>query len=153
MRNALVGIFPQAADLTDLAPYLAARKQEVRAASLARSPIPQKTVEMLLKLSDYRLGLVTSAERAEVEPVLRGANIQACFEACIFGDDVSRHKPAPDPYLAVAARMSVATGIAFEDSDAGMASAIAAGFHAIRIDLPESLPEAVSKVLGLPHPA
>ena len=149
MREALIEMSPQAIGLPDLAPYLAARKIEVRELSLARSLIPRKTVEMLRRLTDWRLGLVTSAERCDIEPVLRGANIQDCFEACVFCGDVARHKPEPDPYLAIAARMSIATGIAFEDSDAGIASAHAAGFHAIRVDDPEGLPEVVSKTVGL----
>jgi beta-phosphoglucomutase len=149
MRGALIEIFPQAIGLPDLTPYLADRKLEVHRSSLARSPISRKTQEMLRLLGDWRLGLVTSADRGEVEPVLRNGNIQDCFEACIFRGDVTRHKPAPDPYLAIAARMSVASGFVFEDSDAGMTSATAAGFHAIRVDTPESLPRMVSEIAGI----
>jgi beta-phosphoglucomutase-like phosphatase (HAD superfamily) len=76
--------------------------------------------------------LVTSAERDEVELVLYSANILDCFEAAVFGGDFVRHKPAPDPHLAIAARMSTSTGFVFADPDAGMASAVAAGFRAIR---------------------
>lgn len=104
---------------------------------------------MLRRLSHWRLGLVTSAERGDVEPVLRAANIQDCFEACVFRGDVTRHKPAPDPYLAIAARMSITTGIVFEDSDAGIASALAAGFQAIRVADPESLPAMLSEISGI----
>jgi beta-phosphoglucomutase len=149
MREALIEMCPQAIGLPDLTPYLAARKLEVRKSSLVRSPIPRRTLEMLRTLGDWRLGLVTSAERDDVEPVLRKANIQDCFEACVFRGDVTRHKPEPDPYLAIVARMSVATGLVFEDSDAGIASAVAAGFHAIRVDDPESLPGIVSEATGI----
>ena len=149
MREALIAMCPQAISIPDLTPYLAARKSEVRKSSLVQSPIPRKTLEMLEKLGDWRLGLVTSAERRDVEPVLSRANIQGCFEACIFRGDVTRHKPAPDPYFAIAARMRVATGLVFEDSDAGIASAVPAGFHAIRVDDPESLPGIVSEVTGI----
>ena len=149
MREALIEMCPQTIGLPDLAPYLAARKLEVLRSSLARSPISRKTQEMLRLLGDWRLGLVTSADRDEVEPVLRSASIQDCFEACVFRGDVTRHKPAPDPYLAIAAGMNIATGFVFEDSDAGMASAIAAGFHAIRVDAPESLLRMVSEITGI----
>jgi len=148
MREAFIEMTPQAIDLPDLAPYLPLRKLQVREWSLRRSPISQEAVEMLRRLSDWRLGLVTSAARADVEPVLHSANLQDCFEACVFGGDVTRHKPAPDPYLAIAARMGVPTGIAFEDSDAGMASALAAGFQAIRVADPEGLPGAVAEIAG-----
>jgi HAD superfamily hydrolase (TIGR01509 family) len=149
MRGALIAMSPQAIGLPDLAPYLADRKREVLKSSLIRTPISASTLEMLRRLGDWRLGLVTSAERDEVEPVLRSANIQDCFEAAVFGGDVPRHKPAPDPYLAIAARMSISTGFVFEDSDAGMASATAAGFSAIRVDDPENLPDIVYRITGI----
>jgi HAD superfamily hydrolase (TIGR01509 family) len=149
MREAFIEMSPQAIRLPDLSPYLAARKLEVRESSLARSPIPREIQEMLQQLGDWRLGLVTSAERADIEPVLRRANIQDCFEACVFSGDVTRRKPAPDPYLVIAARMGVPTGIAFEDSDSGIASAVAAGFHVIRVDDPKSLPGIVSRITDL----
>jgi beta-phosphoglucomutase len=149
MREVIAKIFPQANGLPDLRPYLAARKLEVRESSLVQSPIPQRTSEMLRRLSDWRLGLVTSAERGDVEPVLREANIQDCFEAFVFRGDVTRHKPAPDSYLAIAARMSITTGIVLEDSNAGIASATAAGFHAVRVADPESLPAILSKITGI----
>jgi beta-phosphoglucomutase len=150
MHEALIELCPQAIGLPDLTPYLADRKLQIRKSSLARSPISRNTVEMLRQLRDWRLGLVTSAESCDVEPVLRSANIHGCFEACVvFRGDVTRHKPAPDPYLAIAARMSVATGLVFGDSDAGIASAVAAGFHAIRFDHPESLPRMVCEITGI----
>jgi beta-phosphoglucomutase len=150
MREIFIEMSPQAVGLPDLAPYLAARKLEVRESSLVQSPIPRSTLEMLRRLGNWRLGLATSAERGDVEPVLRSANIQGCFAAAVFRGDVTRHKPAPDPYLAIAACMSVATGLAFEDSDAGITSAVAAGFHAILVDDPENLPGVVSRSLKMP---
>jgi hypothetical protein len=39
---------------------------------------------MLQKLANRRPGLVTSADRENIEPVLRSANIQDCFEVCII---------------------------------------------------------------------
>ncbi len=149
MRDALIAMDPKATCLPDLTPKLPTRTQQVLELSLARSPIPSKNQEMLRRLGDWRLGLVTSADRADVEPVLRAANIYECFEACIFRGDVVRHKPAPDPYLAIANLMHIATGAAFEDSDSGIASAQAAGFKVIRINEPDDLPNAVSETTGL----
>ena len=134
MREALIEMSPQAIGLPDLTPYLAARKLRGHESSLARSPISQRTLEMLRRLGDWCL--VTSAERGDVEPVLRSANIYDCFEECVFRGDVTRHKPAPDPHLAIAARMGISTGLVFEESDAGIASAVAAEFQAIRVDDP-----------------
>jgi len=57
---------------------------------------------MLTTLNAYRIGLVTSSERAEVEPILRASAIYEKFDALVFGENVAAHKPAPDPYLMIA---------------------------------------------------
>jgi len=43
--------------------------------------------------------------------------------AMVFGEDVGRHKPAPDPYLLAASRLGSARPLVVEDSAAGVASA------------------------------
>lgn len=123
------------------------RKRDVRALSLAESPIPKKTIELLATLMEYRIGMVTSSERSYVEPVLRASGIYDRFDAIVFGDDVPRHKPAPDPYLLIAKKLGISTGIAFEDSDSGMESARSAGFKAVRIEQPGELAQVVKQLL------
>jgi HAD superfamily hydrolase (TIGR01509 family) len=123
------------------------RRRMVLEWSLAESPIPRQTIELLTTLKPYRIGLVTSSDRADVEPVLRASQIYDKFDAIVFGDDVPRHKPAPDPYLLIAKKLGVSTGIAFEDSDSGMKSAQAAGFKAVRIEHPNDLPQIVAQTL------
>ncbi len=115
--------------------------------SLRESPIPEETITMLASLRAYRIGLVTSSERAEVEPILRSAAVYEKFDARVFGEDVPAHKPAPDPYLLIAKNLGVSTGIAFEDSESGMQSAKAAGFKAVRIEQPRELAQVVSRLL------
>jgi HAD superfamily hydrolase (TIGR01509 family) len=147
MRGILENLFGPKVYLPDLAPHLGARRRQVCEWSQFESPIPAETIGMLRKLANRRLGLVTSAEREDIEPVLRSANIQNCFEVCIFGGDVERHKPAPDPYLKIASRMRTFAGPAFEDSDSGMISAREAGFRAVRISHPADLPKVVAKFI------
>lgn len=57
------------------------------------------------------------------------------FDAIIAGDDVEHAKPHPDPYLRGAAAIGVPIEdcVAFEDSNIGLASAIASGACAIAI--------------------
>ncbi len=119
------------------------RRRMVLEWSLAESPIPRETIELLATLEAHKIGLVTSSDRADVEPVLRADGIYDKFNAIVFGDDVPNHKPAPDPYLLIAKRLCVSTGIAFEDSDSGMKSARAAGFNAVRIEHPRELAQVV----------
>lgn len=123
------------------------RKQMVRAWSLAESPIPPETAALLKTLGAYRVGLVTSSGRVEVEPVLRAAQIYDCFAAMVFGEEPEAPKPSPAPYLLVAERLGVKTGVAFEDSEPGLASAHAAGFRAVKIARPGDLPQIVVQSL------
>jgi HAD superfamily hydrolase (TIGR01509 family) len=115
--------------------------------SLAQLPIPQETIDLLTKPSAYSLGLVTSSDRCDVEPVLRAAGIYERFDAMVFGDDVKAHKPAPDPYLRLAEKLGVTTGTAFEDSQPGLESARAAGFKVVQVDNPRDLARLVVESL------
>jgi HAD superfamily hydrolase (TIGR01509 family) len=115
----------------------------VRELCMSAPPIGSGTVELLHSLKNYRLGLVTGSPRSEVEPVLCAAGVFECFSAMVFRDDVEHPKPAPDPYLLLGSLLGVKTGLAFEDSEAGIASAQHAGFVAILVDAPEHLPQIV----------
>jgi beta-phosphoglucomutase len=123
------------------------RKRKVCESALLELPIPQDTIQLLKSLEARRLGLVTSSERREVEPVLRAAGIRDLFEAAVFGADVVAHKPDPEPYLRIAQLLGIRTGVAFEDSEAGICSANAAGFKVVRIQQPRELAEAVARYL------
>jgi HAD superfamily hydrolase (TIGR01549 family) len=103
---------------------------------------------MLNELQAFRLGLVTSSDRDEVEPLLRAAGIHTSFGAIVYADDTKRHKPDSEPYLLVRERLAIQTGIVFEDSDSGLESALTAGFIAIRVDRPENLPAIVKGSLS-----
>jgi HAD superfamily hydrolase (TIGR01509 family) len=120
------------------------RKQMVREWSLSDSPIPRETVAMLRALSGYRVGLVTSSERTDVEPVLHAAQVYDRFDGMVFGGEPAAPKPAPAPYLLIAERLGVQTGIAFEDSEPGLVSARAAGFRTVKIARPGDLAEIVA---------
>lgn len=123
------------------------RKQRVRAWSLTEIPVQPETAALLKTLGGYRLGLVTSSDKAEVEPVLRAAQIYDCFDAMVFGEEPDAPKPSPEPYLLIAERLGVKTGIAFEDSAPGLESARAAGFKAVKIPRPNDLPQIVAQTL------
>jgi beta-phosphoglucomutase len=123
------------------------RKRMVCQWSLAEIPIPQATIKLLSTLGAYRIGLVTSSERLDVEPILRASAIYEQFDAMVFGEDVAANKPAPDPYLLIAQKLEVRTGIAFEDSQSGLESALAAGFKAVKIEQPKELAQVVARSL------
>jgi beta-phosphoglucomutase-like phosphatase (HAD superfamily) len=110
---------------------------------LETSPIAVETTELVRSLTDYRLGLVTSSGRLEVEPVIERAGIGDCFSTMVFGEDVGNHKPSPEPYLLAASRLDAKRPLVVEDSAAGIASAQAAGFTVIRVPASSAVPELV----------
>lgn len=112
-----------------------ARKQEIFRAELeAHPPFLKETLDLIRELAqNQRLAVVSSSFRREVEPPLIRAGIRDLFEAVVFGDDVARLKPAPDPYLLAAERLGVSRPLVVEDSDSGVASGQAAGFEVLRV--------------------
>jgi HAD superfamily hydrolase (TIGR01509 family) len=128
-------------------------RERTRRWCLQESPIRAATIEALRTLRGHRLGLVTSSERAEVEPLLANAGIHGLFAACVYGDEVAHAKPHPEPYLLICERLGITSGLAFEDSDAGMASAAAAGLRPVRVNSPEELPSLLQAALADEGPA
>lgn len=81
------------------------------------------------------VGLVTSAYRSEVDPVLDVTGLRTAFTAVVSLDDVTNGKPHPEPYLRIAELLGVATPelTVFEDTEAGVESAKAAGAYVIAL--------------------
>lgn len=75
------------------------------------------------------MAVVTSSKRAQAEDHLTQTGLRQYFAGIIGAGDVTRHKPAPDPYLAGAALLGLNPEdcAAFEDSDKGTRAALAAG--------------------------
>jgi HAD superfamily hydrolase (TIGR01509 family) len=97
--------------------------------------LPRKR-QMLASLSHLRLGVVTSSNRLEVEPVLAAAGLRESFDVLVCGGDVRSQKPSAEPYLKAAELLGVSAALVVEDSDAGVESARAAGFEVIRVGNP-----------------
>lgn len=81
-----------------------------------------------------RLALVTSAPRELAEVRMRLCDIP-WPAVVVAAEDVTNGKPDPEPYLSAAAALGTAPDrvIVFEDADAGLASARAAGMRAVVI--------------------
>lgn len=81
------------------------------------------------------IGLVTSAYRTEVDPVLEVTGLREAFTAIVSLDDVTNGKPHPEPYLRIAELLGVppAELIVFEDTEAGVESAKQAGAYVIAL--------------------
>ena len=75
------------------------------------------------------LAICSGAARAEIEPVVDAAGLGACFETIVSSDDVAHGKPDPEGYAKALAALDVdpADSLVVEDTEAGIASARAAG--------------------------
>jgi len=75
------------------------------------------------------LAICSGAARAEIEPVVEAAGLADCFRAVVSSDDVARGKPDPEGYETALRLLGVepADAAVFEDTEAGVASARAAG--------------------------
>jgi HAD superfamily hydrolase (TIGR01509 family) len=83
-------------------------------------------------------GLVTSSERPIMEAVLDRLDVR--FPLTVCGDDVTRSKPDPEPYLLAAAKVGAEARqcVALEDSPNGVGAAEAAG--CITVAVPSLVP-------------
>ena len=88
------------------------------------------------------VAIVSGAFRAEIVPVVEAAGLAREITAIVAADDVGHGKPHPEGYLTALDRLGLTASeaAAFEDTEAGIAAAKAAGLHclAIRGTLPES---------------
>jgi HAD superfamily hydrolase (TIGR01509 family) len=83
-----------------------------------------------VRAAGLRYALVTSSERVIADAVRKAlARYGISFDVVVCGEDVTCHKPDPEPYLLAASLLGVDPRccIALEDSPNGVAAALAAG--------------------------
>jgi HAD superfamily hydrolase (TIGR01509 family) len=92
--------------------------------------------------------LVTSTPRRIVEHALAGIG-REFFTLTVAGDEVTRTKPAPDPYLTAARLLEVdpARCVVLEDSPTGIAAAEAAGCVAVAVPSVVPVPPAPGRTV------
>ncbi|HEY7945925.1 MAG: HAD family hydrolase [Burkholderiales bacterium] len=92
----------------------------------------------ILDLLDERgtaLAVATSTRRERARAKLDRVDLLHRFAALVGGDEVARGKPAPDIFLAAAARLGVEPGdcVVLEDSEPGIIAAWAAGMTPVMV--------------------
>jgi beta-phosphoglucomutase len=111
-------------------------------------PFLEETIELIRSLSSqYKLAVVSSSGRSEVEPPIELAGFRSCFHTFVCGREVPNLKPAPDPYLKAAELVGATRPLVIEDSDAGIISAQAAGFEVVRVTSAASMAAEVRSAL------
>jgi HAD superfamily hydrolase (TIGR01509 family) len=88
-----------------------------------------------LRAEGVPVAVASSSRRERLDRTLARARLDGLFEVTVAGDEIARGKPAPDMFLAAAARLGVdpADCVAVEDSPPGVAAALAAGMVTIAV--------------------
>src|SRR6185437_7081802 len=107
------------------------RKKARLAQLLATAPVAILDTARLLPLlhGRLRLALASSGSREGIDILLARFDWARFFDVVVTGEDVRAGKPAADLFLLAARRLGVPAGrcFVFEDTDAGIAAARAAG--------------------------
>lgn len=116
-------------------------KKELFRLRMQHPVFPEGLSELLDDLHrQYKLAVVSSSARTEIEPPLEICNFRRYFGALVDGGAVERHKPAPDPYLLAAKLLDARTPLVVEDSPPGIASGRAAGFEVLAVSSAAEMP-------------
>jgi len=124
-----------------------------------RLPLLPGAVDAVRALSSHwPLGVASSSPPELIRAVLAAAGLADRFRAVVSSEEVARGKPAPDVYLAAAARLGVRPerAVAVEDSANGLRSAAAAGMTVVAVPNPHYPPPADALALAaatVPTPA
>jgi len=117
---------------------------------VANPPFDADLMELLPALErDHKLAVVSSSSASEIEPLLISGGIRRHFATIVGGSDVTKHKPAPEPYLLAGSRLGVTRALVLEDSAAGIASAQAAGFEVLPVRRPGEVAGLIRTRLGI----
>jgi len=107
-----------------------------------------------LREAGIKTALVTMSMRRMADTVVDLIDFQA-FDVVIAGDDSTRPKPFPDPYLQACEALGVTPSetVAIEDSPNGLRSAVASGAAVIGVPLMVSIAGAGAHTVCAPAPA
>jgi len=112
--------------------------------------------EFLSRHRDIPAAVATNAEPANVDVVLRGANLSNAFRAVVDGHQVTNPKPHPEVFLRAADQLGVEPHycVVFEDSYVGVQAGLAAGMTVVGVTTTHSdLPGASLQIRDFNDPA
>jgi beta-phosphoglucomutase len=119
-------------DHPDVDAVIAERVERYRAAVAGGSSVHEHVREAVRYAAGrVTLAICSGAARAEIEPVVEAAGLAPLLRGIVSSDDVARGKPHPEGYLKAVRELlddvDPAEVLVFEDTEAGIASARAAG--------------------------
>ena len=147
---------------------IAERDRRYRARTADGSTIPPEVrAAVRLAAEHVPVAICSGAARSEIEATIAAAGIAEVIGLIVAAEDVAHGKPAPDGYAAahrlLAPGLPAGDVLAFEDTEVGVASALAAGLRCIAVlgtmgadrlaaaerIVPSLDPRIVGEVLGL----
>jgi HAD superfamily hydrolase (TIGR01509 family) len=118
-------------DHPDVDAVIAERVERYRAAVADGSSVHEHVREAVRYAADrVPLAVCSGAARAEIEPVVAAAGLAPLLRVIVSSDDVERGKPDPEGYRQAIELLDGVVArdvLVFEDTEAGIASARAAG--------------------------
>ncbi len=156
MIDVLCREFGAQGDRTLFAACFHRKKQLYRQRAAAFCRIPPELVTFLAALSAaYRLGVVSSSDRRDVEPHLAAHGVRRALRALVCREDVRKLKPAPEPYLralelvneGAASPVKPHECLVVEDSAPGEEAGRRAGMRVLRVQGPPHVPDALRHAL------
>jgi HAD superfamily hydrolase (TIGR01509 family) len=125
-------------DHPDVEEVIEERARRYRAVVADGSSVPRELREAVHYAGErVPLAIVSGAAREEIQPVIRAAGIAGHFATVVSAEDVPHGKPEPDGYLRALelldGDLAAATVLVFEDSEAGIEAAKAAGMSCFAV--------------------
>ena len=143
MLSTLGKIGPIVYSIDELLPLYPLKKQAFRDLVDQTRVISQVLMDALTGCQNYQIAVVTSSGQTEIEPILQREGVLPLLAAVVYGNEVKALKPDPEPYRTAMERLVASSGVAFEDSAAGIASARAAGCRVIQVNHPDEVPNLI----------
>lgn len=108
-------------------------------------PIASVAAHIALQHGRIPLAVVSGSPRLTVERTLHALKLRDKFDAVVAAEDYTHGKPDPEPFLTAARLLNVppADCLVFEDAEAGIQAAEAAGMAWVRVPV-HPLAEAIS---------
>ena len=128
----------------DPEPLVAEKEAQYIAGLDSIQPIASVLAHVVAQHGKIPLAIVSGSPRDNIQKTLAALKLTDKFDAIVGAEDYTHGKPDPEPFLTAAKLLGVAPAdcLVFEDADAGIAAAVAAGMKWVRV--PVALPGAGS---------
>ncbi len=98
-------------------------------------PIKAVVAHVAAQHGHLPMAIVSGSPRLTIVKTLEALKLSDCFQVIVGAEDYTHGKPDPEPFLTAAKLLNIppADCLVFEDAEAGIQSAIAAGMQYVRV--------------------